>query len=163
VPFPCTWAILHSHPPFFPSRHQPYSLPSSSLLTTAAASAGSSAPPLGHHGAHLFLPLSVVHGKQPSALPVLLLVRAPCSLLDGQQRTARPFFPMAEHLHGWRSPFLGAPWLFVQVPAPPRTAPALPLLEACHGAQKNPPAEPPSRRPEIPAASPWPSSLFPLL
>jgi hypothetical protein len=31
------------------------------------------------HGAHLFLPLSAVHGKQPSALPVLLLARAPCS------------------------------------------------------------------------------------
>jgi hypothetical protein len=31
------------------------------------------------HGAHLFLPLSAVHGKQLSALPVLLLARAPCS------------------------------------------------------------------------------------
>jgi hypothetical protein len=49
-------------------------------------------------------------------------------------------------------------------PAPPRTAPALPLLEACHGApapshgaQKNPLAEPPSSA--LPA--PWSSSPRP--
>jgi hypothetical protein len=46
---------------------------------------------------------------------------------------------MAEHLHGWSSPFLGAPWLLIQVPcstshsacsSPTRSLPWRPLLPA---------------------------------
>jgi hypothetical protein len=74
-------AILHSHPPFFPSRHQPYSLPSSSLLTAAAASAGSFL----HHGAQIFQPFSPWRRFQ---------TRRPCSFFLLHARQGRePCFP----------------------------------------------------------------------
>jgi hypothetical protein len=57
--------------------------------------------------------------------------------LGAQLLGADPY--MTEHLHGWRSPFLGAPWLLVQVPystshsacsSPTRSLPWRPLLPA---------------------------------
>jgi hypothetical protein len=60
-------------------------------------------------------------------------------------------------LHGRASPWLRAPLSLVphgcsfRCPAPPRTAPALPLLEACHGAPCSQPWRPekfPSRAPK---------------
>jgi hypothetical protein len=67
--------------------------------------------------------------------------------LGAQLLGADPY--MTEHLHGWRSPFLGAPWLLVQVPystshsacsSPTRSLPWRPLLPAM-APKKNPPAE----------------------
>jgi hypothetical protein len=71
--------------------------------------------------------------------------------LGAQLLGADPY--MTEHLHGWRSPFLGAPWLLVQVPcstshsacsSPTRSLPWRPLLPAM-----------------APKKIPQPSSLFP--
>jgi hypothetical protein len=79
---------------------------------------------------------------------------------------------MAEHLHGWRSPILGAPWLLVQVPcstshsacsSPTRSLPWRPLLPAMAPRkipQPSPQAAPSLLQPLLPLARSLP---FPAL
>uniref|UniRef100_A0A804NSE1 Uncharacterized protein n=1 Tax=Zea mays TaxID=4577 RepID=A0A804NSE1_MAIZE len=76
------------------------------------------------------------HGRRaPPMAPAKLEqpLTSHCSALLVSPQLA-PFFPMAEHLHGWLSPSLVPHGCSFRCPAPPRITPALPLLEACHGA-----------------------------
>jgi hypothetical protein len=96
-------------------------------------------PRAGQQLVHLSLPwrfpceqrFFVVFNLQPSALPVLL-ARAPCSLLHGQQRPATPFFPSSTFpraLSPWpSSPRL--PWPSV----PTSSAPSLLPVSTLHSA-----------------------------
>jgi hypothetical protein len=153
--------ILHSHPskissrhqqPSSPPRHPPLCSPHGSkhgarallphgreLSPPAARRPLLLLPRAGQQLVHLSLPwrfpceqsFFVVFNLQPSALPVLL-ARAPCSLLHGQQRPATPFFPSSTFPRAL-SPWPSSPRL--QWPSvPTSSAPSLLPVSTLHSA-----------------------------
>jgi hypothetical protein len=130
--------IFHSHPSLFPGRH--FLLPLSSSTshrsppTATAASAGAPGSPAEAPWPPSSLPWpGVPSSGAPKHLPVLSLSNSaslqqassappPCAQLISLP--SAPFFSLAEHLHGWRSPSLVPHGCSFRCLAPPRTAPA---------------------------------------
>jgi hypothetical protein len=157
--------IFHSHPSLFPGRH--FLLPLSSSTsrrsppTATAASAGAPGSPAEAPWPPSSLPWpGIPSSGAPKHLPALSLSNSaslqqassappPCAQLISLP--SAPFFSLAEHLHGWRSPSLVPHGCSFRCLAPPRTAPATSPSWTAYPARPSPMQQQVSS----PPSSPW--------